>query len=108
MKGKNLEQYSNVTGFEKIAFGELIDRWGEVYGNRIAIKDNSREITYYELMKNSRKLVKKLRESGVKENSIVVMQCTNKIYFVEILFALFRMGTVPVMVLPAYRRTRNS
>lgn len=103
MKGKNLEQYSNVTGFEKIAFGELIDRWGEVYGNRIAIKDNSREITYYELMKNSRKLVKKLRESGVKENSIVVMQCTNKIYFVEILFALFRMGTVPVMVLPAYR-----
>ena len=65
MKGKNLEQYSNVTGFEKIAFGELIDRWGEVYGNRIAIKDNSREITYYELMKNSRKTVKKAQRIKV-------------------------------------------
>lgn len=103
MKGKNLEQYSNVTGFEKITFGELIDRWGDVYCDRIAIKDNSREITYYELMESSRKLVKKLKESGVKENSMVVMQCINKIYFVETLFALFRMGTVPVMVLPAYR-----
>lgn len=103
MKGKNLEQYSNVTGFEKITFGELIDRWGDVYCDRIAVKDNSREITYYELMESSRKLVKKLKESGVKENSMVVMQCINKIYFVETLFALFRMGTVPVMVLPAYR-----
>lgn len=79
MKGKNLEQYSNVTGFEKITFGELIDRWGDVYCDRIAIKDNSREITYYELMESSRKLVKKLKESGVKENSMVVMQCINKI-----------------------------
>ncbi|CVI64906.1 2,3-dihydroxybenzoate-AMP ligase [Clostridiales bacterium CHKCI001] len=103
MKGKNLEEYCNVAGFEEITFGELVNRWGDIYGNKIAIKDKDEEVTYWELMKKSQELVGVLKNLGIREKSIVALQCTNRICFIEILFALFRMGTVPIMVLPAYR-----
>ena len=103
MKGKDLEKYLSVPGFEKITFGEILDTWGKTRGDKIAVKDRMQTITYAELAEKSQMLTGRLRAIGIEKDSIVALQCTNEICFVAVFFALLYMGAVPIMILPAYR-----
>ncbi len=103
MKSKNLDKYYGVQEFERITFGELIENLGCLYENKIAIKDQQGCATYAELDKDSNRVRQKLVKLGIHSGDIVILQCKNTIYFIKILFALFKLGAVPVLVLPAYR-----
>ena len=103
MKSKNLEVYSNVPGFEKAVIGELPDRWANIFGDKTAITDSKGEKSYRELADDCIETERRLRAYGIKKDTIVALQIINRICFAEILFALFRIGAVPVMILPAFR-----
>ncbi|SFU41352.1 yersiniabactin salicyl-AMP ligase [Clostridium sp. DSM 8431] len=103
MKSKNLKKYLSVEGFEEITFEKLLKKLSERYRNNVAIKDRSGIVTYDELIINSMKFAGKFEKLGLKNDNIVVLQCTNTKEFVEILFAFLIMGVVPVLVLPGYR-----
>ncbi len=105
MKGKDLKKYLTVSGFEKITFKELVEQLSEKYGNKTAIKDKNGSITYYEISDMSMKFAGKFQRLGLKHDDIVILQCTNTKEFVVILFALLRIGVIPVLVLPGYRET---
>lgn len=52
---KNMAQYENLTGWEKLSLGKQLDKWAVQYGDRIAVADREKEITYLELnQKNNR------------------------------------------------------
>lgn len=105
MKSKSLEKYKNVEGFEKITFGKLLNRWADLYGDKTAIIDSTEKVTYRELQEESKIMAKKLAVLGIRNNDIVLLQCINTTFFVEVLFGLFQLGAIPVMVLPAHRET---
>ena len=44
-----MAQYENLTGWEKLSLGKQLDKWAVQYGDRIAVADREKEITYYSI-----------------------------------------------------------
>lgn len=70
----------------------------------LAIIDGSRQWTYAQLQARAKALAVGLRALGLEAGDKVVVQMPNRGEFFEILFAVFSLGVVPVLALPAHRR----
>lgn len=71
--------------------------------DKLAVIDDNKQLTYGQLKTNSLALAQGLYQLGIRTGDNVVLQLPNRIEFVETLFALFALGAVPVMALPAHR-----
>lgn len=100
---KNMAQYENLTGWEKLSLGKQLDKWAVQYGDRIAVADREKEITYLELNQKAICIGQYFMEKGICKGDKVLVQLPNRISFVAILFALAKIGAVPIMMLPAHR-----
>ncbi len=76
--------------------------------NNIAVVFENRRVTYRELEQRINRLASKFAERGLRNRDRVIFQLTNSLEFVYAFFALVKIGTVPVMALPAHRRTEIS
>ena len=85
--------------------GSLPAEWAAVFGQRTAVAADGQRWCYRELAARSSRLAASFRVLGIKRYDRVVVQLPNVAEFFEILFALFELGAIPVIVLPAYRRT---
>jgi 2,3-dihydroxybenzoate-AMP ligase len=75
-----------------------------VFGDRTALVAGGHRWCYPELALRSRRLGAGFRALGIERGDRVAMQLPNIAEFFEVLFALFELGAIPVVVLPAYRR----
>lgn len=98
-----MAQYENLTGWEKLSLGKQLDKWAVQYGDRIAVADREKEITYLELNQKAICIGQYFMEKGICKGDKVLVQLPNRISFVAILFALAKIGAVPIMMLPAHR-----
>lgn len=89
-------------------FGALLRARAAERGDRVAIVDERRRITYAELDERADRLAAGLRELGIARQDRVVVQLPNIAEFFEVCFALFRLGAVPVFALPSHRLTEVS
>ncbi len=89
-------------------FGALLRARAAEHGDRVAIVDERRRITYAELDERADRLAAGLRELGIGAQDRVVLQLPNIAEFFEVCFALFRLGAVPVFALPSHRLTEIS
>ena len=97
--------YVAVEGWEKLSLGMQLDKWAIRYGNRIAVTDSEEEITYSELNQKAIGTGQYFMEKGIQKGDKVLVQLPNRISFVVVLFALAKIGAVPIMMLPAHRET---
>ncbi|MFZ2526548.1 MAG: (2,3-dihydroxybenzoyl)adenylate synthase [Rhodococcus sp. (in: high G+C Gram-positive bacteria)] len=79
-----------------------------LYGDRVAVTGldahgEHRRLTYGELDAASARIASGLRELGLRAGDRVVVQLPNIVEYTEILFAVFRLGALPVFALPAHR-----
>ncbi|WP_306364126.1 (2,3-dihydroxybenzoyl)adenylate synthase [Nocardia sp. CC227C] len=86
-------------------FGELLARLAERHGDRTAVVSGTARISYAELDHRADRLAAGLLECGVRPRDRVVVQLPNIVEFFDAIFALTRLGAVPVLALPAYRAT---
>ncbi|MTI60085.1 MAG: AMP-binding protein [Firmicutes bacterium] len=100
---KDYKQYENFEGWEKLSFGEQLRNWSRLYGDKIAVIEEDKQITYIELDEKIDELAFGLRDIGIKVNDNIVLQLPNRISMVIAFFAISRAGAVPIMVLPAHR-----
>ena len=100
---KNMEQYENLEGWEKLSLGKQLDKWAAQYGDRIAVTDSEEEITYLGLNQKATRLGQHFMEKGICKGDKVLVQLPNRISFVVVLFALAKIGAIPIMMLPAHR-----
>ncbi|MFF2085772.1 (2,3-dihydroxybenzoyl)adenylate synthase [Nocardia sp. NPDC058176] len=70
----------------------------------IAVVDQAHRWTYADLDTRVASLAAGLAEQGVAARDRVLVQLPNVAEFVEVIFALFRLGALPVFCLPAHRR----
>lgn len=102
---------------------ELADRWralgywrGETFGSMLrdradgqaddlALVAGEDRWTYAELDERADRLAAGFRGLGIARGDRIVVQLGNVAAFVEVVFALFRIGALPVFALPAHRRT---
>ncbi|GAA3486661.1 (2,3-dihydroxybenzoyl)adenylate synthase [Streptomyces cremeus] len=84
--------------------GWLAERAG-AHPARTAVTDGDRHWTYAELHTRATELAAGLAARGITRGDRVVVQLPNVAEFFEVVFALFRLGALPVFALPAHRET---
>ncbi|MBY0217654.1 (2,3-dihydroxybenzoyl)adenylate synthase [Paenibacillus illinoisensis] len=99
------EFYRQQGCWEGITFGEMLRQRAAVYGNRAAIISGGEQFTYAELDTRVDRLAAGLCAKGIRQYDRVIVQLPNIPAFVEVIFALFRLGALPVFALPLHRKS---
>ncbi|MBB2910630.1 2,3-dihydroxybenzoate-AMP ligase [Streptosporangium becharense] len=86
-------------------FGAWLRELAGKHGPRVAVVAGDRGLTYTELDHAADRLAAGLSGLGLRRGDRVVVQLPNDIVFLEAVFALFRLGVLPVFALPAHRET---
>ncbi|QSE82451.1 (2,3-dihydroxybenzoyl)adenylate synthase [Rhodococcus koreensis] len=89
-------------------FQQFLGARAERFGDAIAVtgpdaSGTDRALTYRELSDRADRLAAGLQSSGVQPGDRVVVQLPNIVEYVEVIFAVFRLGALPVFALPAHR-----
>lgn len=100
---EKLEQYDGLEYWEYFNLGQQLKRWADKYSDNIALVEGEKRLTYKELEDKSEKMAFGFLNMGVKKNDKVVVQLPNSINFVVACFALFKIGALPILALPAHR-----
>jgi 2,3-dihydroxybenzoate-AMP ligase len=88
--------------------GELLRDCASSYGERPALVGAERSWSYAAIDERVDRLAAGLLERGIGRQDRVVVQLPNLPELVILCFALFRIGALPVMALPAHRRSEIS
>ncbi|MDP9870275.1 MULTISPECIES: (2,3-dihydroxybenzoyl)adenylate synthase [Streptosporangium] len=83
--------------------GSYLWEWAEQRGERIAVVDGGHRLTYRDLAVNADALAERLADLGLDHGDTVLVQLPNCWEFVVVTVACFRLGVVPVMMLPPHR-----
>jgi 2,3-dihydroxybenzoate-AMP ligase len=83
--------------------GSLLRERATATPDAVAVVDGQRRWTYCELDRRADRLAAGLYGLGLAPGDRVVVHLPNIAEFLELSFALFRLGAVPVMALPAHR-----
>ncbi|MFW0790739.1 (2,3-dihydroxybenzoyl)adenylate synthase [Gordonia sp. CPCC 205333] len=73
--------------------------------DRAAVVDIERRLTYRQLDERVERLAAGLVARDIGPHDRVLLQVPNRVAYVEIVFALFRVGAIPVFGLPAHRES---
>lgn len=83
--------------------GVLNERLAQ-YGTKLAIVSDTRRWTYQDLGNEAERLAAGFHALGIGPGDRVVVQLPNCAEFFAVVFALFRLGALPVFALPPHRR----
>jgi yersiniabactin salicyl-AMP ligase len=89
--------------WKSIVLGDLPTIWASQYGTKCAIVDGKDTVTYIELEEQINAMAAGFLTLGIQSGERVLVQLPNSINFVKVVFALFKMGAIPIFLLPAHR-----
>jgi 2,3-dihydroxybenzoate---[aryl-carrier protein] ligase len=89
-------------------FGQVLRERARRHGERTALVAGAQRWSYRELDERADRLAAGLQALGIKPRDRVVVQLPNIAEFFEVIFALFRLGALPVFALPAHRSAEIS
>ncbi|WP_406097361.1 amino acid adenylation domain-containing protein [Kitasatospora purpeofusca] len=75
-----------------VPVGEVIDRVSRSDGDRIALGDGSRTVTYRQLRTRTEYLAGSLRNAGVRRGDVVAVTLERGVAFAEVVLAVWRAG----------------
>lgn len=84
-----------------LPIAEQLRHWAARYASRIAIVDAKGSLTYSALDARVDELAAGLSSLGLRAGEHVVIQLPNNNTFVILLFALLRLGVIPVLAMPS-------
>lgn len=84
-----------------LPIAEQLRQWAAHYTSRIAIVDAKGSLTYSALDSRVDELAAGLSSLGLQSGEHVIMQLPNDRAFVVLLFALLRLGVIPVLAMPS-------
>jgi 2,3-dihydroxybenzoate-AMP ligase len=83
--------------------GGLLRAWADRFGDDVAIVDGGARLSYRDLARAADRLAAHLHALGIAPGDRVLVQLPNGTAFVVLLFALCRLGALPVLAMPAHR-----
>ena len=101
---EKLEKIYDEQVWPHMTLGEFIEDCAKKYGDKIALVDGDVELSYQELNRKACQYANGLLKAGFKKGDRIVLQLPNCHEFVIILFAMFKIGLIPVLSLPAHRK----
>lgn len=104
-KVKNkLEEMYDKEIWKHITLGDALTNWSNTYKDKIAVVDGDKRISYEKLNSEAESYAEGFLKIGFKKGDKVVIQLPNCLEFIIISFALFKIGVIPIMALPAHRK----
>lgn len=85
--------------------GDLVSQWRELYGTHIALAAGNEEVNYEQLAQRVSILASSFHQQGIKQGDTVMVQLPNNLDFVYSCFALFQIGAIPILAMPAQRES---
>ncbi|AOK28438.1 MULTISPECIES: (2,3-dihydroxybenzoyl)adenylate synthase [Burkholderia] len=86
------------------SFAQLLDELAIRHGGRIALVDATARWSYRRLADEATRVARGFTALGIRPHDRVVVQLPNRVEFFAVVFALFRLGALPVFALPAHRK----
>lgn len=86
-------------------FGQMLRERAAAHGERMAVVSGDQRISYAELDDRVDRLAVGFLKLGIKAEDRVIVQLPNITQFFDTIFALFRIGALPVFALPVHRRS---
>ncbi|WP_406143820.1 (2,3-dihydroxybenzoyl)adenylate synthase [Streptomyces sp. NBC_01012] len=102
------ERYRAAGHWRGETFGGVLRERAAAHPDRVAVVDPAsgrRAWTYGELDERASRMAAGFAARGIGPGDRVVVQLPNIAEFIEVVFALFRIGALPVYALPAHRET---
>ncbi|WP_279097716.1 AMP-binding protein [Gordonia bronchialis] len=102
-----VERYRDLGLWSGHTFDDVLRSRAQEPGSeqRLAVIDAERRLTYRDLDDRVSRLAAGLMAAGIGPEDRVVVQIPNRVGYVEAVFALFRLGAIPVFTLPAHRES---
>ena len=86
-----------------VPIDEQLKQWAERYGDRLALSDAQRRLSYAALNEQVDVAAGHLHAMGISAGDHAVLQLPNGVDFVIALFALMRSGALPILAIPSLR-----
>ena len=101
--GEVAERYRQAGYWRGERLGDLLRRWAEAGGDRVAVSSRDGKMTYAELDATADRVAAGLRRLGLSKGDRVVFQLPNVVEFPAVVFGLLRLGALPIFALPPHR-----
>lgn len=98
------ERYRQAGYWQDQTFAQALDQAAAQHPAAIAISAGDSHLSYAELAARCQRLAAGLRKLGLQAGDNAVVHLPNGSAFVEVCFALFRLGVRPILALPAHRQ----
>lgn len=98
-----VKHYTEKEFWNDETFGNKFRTVCELNSENIAIVDQNNRMTFRQLAASVLKLAKGLQSIGLNQGDVVIVQLPNSARFIEVIFALFCTGIIPVFALPTHR-----
>ena len=98
-----LEQYETQGYLQKFTIHEEFQKAVAKYPDKVAVIDSQGSITYRALDAYSDALAMFFLQHGLVSDDRVLLQLPNSILYVAVLFALFKAGIIPALLLQTHR-----
>lgn len=102
------DKYRALGYWQDETFDSALQQLCQLYPDEIAVVEGALHVSYSDLLRRIEKVAANLANSGLKAGDCVVLQLDNSLSFIEIMFALARLGIVPVLALPNHRHLEIS
>lgn len=99
------ESYISQGFWNGSVLGDILRQSAKAVPKKTAIIAGDKQWTYQALNEKADQLASGFIANGIYNGAHVVVQMTNSGEFFEVLFALFRIGAIPVLSLPSHRYT---
>ncbi len=105
---KEIDEYVARGIWHNLTFGDILDRNVACIPDKTAFIDDTKAITWRELGRQSERLALHFLKLGLTYGDFVVVVTPNIVEFFSILFAMARIGVIPVACLPRHRKMEIS
>ncbi|MEF9898126.1 MAG: AMP-binding protein [Pseudomonas sp.] len=94
---------SSLLPFLTLTLAQRLQHWAHTHGNRTALVAGETRLSYAQLELRVSRLAGGLAALGIQAGDRVMLQLPNGVGFVSALFAVMRLGAVPVLAMPTQR-----
>lgn len=100
---EEIDRYVAKGFWHNLTVCHLLDKNAQIFPGKLAVADDSTEVTWKELQTRANRIALHLNRLGVGYGDFFVLQMVSVVEFFYLFFGLNRLGAIPVMCLPRHR-----
>ncbi len=98
-KKEEAEKYSRLGWWAGLTYGDILDKAANIYPDKEALVDGETRLTYAQVQEKTNKLAIGFIDMGIKPSDRVLVQLPNWAEFIFTVFALEKIGAIPILLL---------